>query len=81
MGTATRKAGLAGVSPHVLRHTAAVWMAEGRVPMDEIAQYLGHDDSRTTSKIYARFSPDYLRKAANVLDLGCMQMNQRELRK
>ena len=81
MGTTARKAGLAGVSPHVLRHTAAVWMAEGKVPMEEIAQYLGHEDSRITAKVYARFSPDYLRKAANVLDLGCMQMNQGELRK
>ena len=81
VGTAARKAGLVNVSPHVLRHTAAVWMAEGKVPMDEIAQYLGHEDSRITTRVYARFSPDYLRKAANVLDLGCMQMNQRELRK
>ena len=53
MGTAARKAGLAGVSPHVLRHTAAVWMAEGKVPMDEIAQYLGHKDSLVTTSIYA----------------------------
>ena len=81
MGTAARKAGLVGVSPHVLRHTAAVWMAEGKVPMDEIAQYMGHEDSRITTKVYARFSPDYLRKAANVLDFGSMQMNQGELRK
>jgi len=81
MGTAARNAGLAGVSPHVLRHTAAVRMAEGRVSMDEIAQYPGHEDSRITTKVYARFSPDYLPKAANVLDLGCMRRNQGELRK
>jgi integrase len=56
-------------SPHVLRHTAAVWMAEGRVPMQEIAQYLGHEDSRTTFRVYARFSPEYLQNAARAVEL------------
>lgn len=65
---ACRAAGLDGVSPHVLRHTAAVWMAEKRVPMPEIAQMLGHLDSRTTERVYARFSPDYLMRAAKALD-------------
>lgn len=80
LGTAASNVGLNGVSPHVLRHTAAVWMAEGGVSMDEIAQYLGHRNSRLTTEVYARFSPDYLRGAANVLDLGVVQMNQGELR-
>lgn len=62
------KAGLAGVSPHTLRHTAAVWMAEAGRPMDEIAQYLGHSDPRVTYRVYARFSPDYLRGAADALE-------------
>jgi len=65
---AAAKAKLPGVSPHVLRHTAAVHMAEAGISMDEIAQYLGHEDSRITSRVYARFSPDHLRKAADVLD-------------
>lgn len=56
------------VTPHVLRHTAAVWMAEAGNSMSEIAQYLGHRDSRTTERIYARFSPDHLRKAADALN-------------
>lgn len=55
------------VTPYMLRHTAAVWMAESGVPMSEIAQFMGHDDDRTTSKHYARFSPDYLRRAAGAL--------------
>lgn len=54
-------------SPHVLRHTAAVWMAESGVPMAEIAQYLGHTDSRLTERVYARFSPHHLRRAAAAL--------------
>lgn len=55
------------VTPYTLRHSAAVWMAEDRVPMSEIAAYLGHADSRTTERHYAKFSPDYLRKAAGSL--------------
>lgn len=55
------------VTPYSLRHSAAVWMAEDGVSMAEIAQFMGHDDDRTTSKHYARFSPSYLRKAAGAL--------------
>jgi integrase len=54
-------------TPYTLRHTAAVWMAEGGVPMSMIAQFMGHDDSATTEKHYARFSPGFLRGAANAL--------------
>lgn len=55
------------VTPYTLRHTGAVWMAEAGVPMPEIAQFLGHDDDRTTQRHYARFSPHYLRNAAGAL--------------
>ncbi|WP_209833825.1 site-specific integrase [Ruegeria sp. HKCCE3926] len=61
-------AGLLDVSPHVLRHTAAVHMAEAGTPMDEIAQFLGHSDSRITASVYARYSPEHLRKAASALE-------------
>lgn len=67
---AVTNAGLTDVTPHVLRHTAAVHMAEAGVPMDEIAQYLGHSDVRITASVYARFSPDHLRRAADVLDFS-----------
>ena len=74
--TACANAGIEGVTPHVLRHTAAVWMAEARESMATIAQFLGHSDSRTTERVYARFSPDYLMKAASVLDSALsVQMN------
>lgn len=57
------------VTPHMLRHSAAVWMAEGGIPMSEISQFLGHTNTTVTERVYARFSPGYLRKAASVLDL------------
>jgi integrase len=63
-----KRAKVGHVSPHMLRHSAAVHMAEAGVSMEEIAQYLGHDDVSTTRKVYARFSPTYLKEAASVLE-------------
>jgi integrase len=66
---AVERAGLRPeVSPHVLRHSAAVHMAESGVPMSEISQYLGHTSTGVTERVYARFSTQYLRKAANALE-------------
>lgn len=62
------RAGIPWATPHVLRHTAAVHMAEAGVPIEEIAQYLGHSSPSVTYRVYARFSPDYLRRAANALE-------------
>jgi integrase len=66
--TAAVKAGIPWATPHVLRHTAATWMAEAGRPMSEIAQVLGHSDSRITERVYARYSPDYLRQAVAALE-------------
>ncbi|MDY0242193.1 MAG: site-specific integrase [Rhodospirillaceae bacterium] len=66
---AAQRSGLKDVTPHVLRHTAAVWMAEAGIPMPEIAQYLGHSDSRITERVYGRYSPEYLRKAMSALEI------------
>jgi integrase len=66
---AVARAGLPpSTSPHILRHSAAVHMAESGVSMAEIAQYLGHSSEAVTYRVYARFSPSYLRKAASALE-------------
>jgi len=52
------------VTPYTLRHTGAVWAAEAGASMDELAQFMGHDDSATTSTHYARYSPGHLRGVA-----------------
>lgn len=65
--SAGKAIGRADVSPHMLRHSAAVWLAEDGHSMHEIAQYLGHDDVKTTTRVYARFSPTHLRKLADSL--------------
>lgn len=66
---AAARAKVAGVTPHVLRHTAATWMAMAGVPIEEIARYLGHSDPKVTWKIYAKHTPDYLRDAASAVDV------------
>jgi len=67
---AAKAAGVGHVTPHMFRHSAAVWMAQEGVEMRKIAQYLGHSDVRTTERIYALYSPDYLRDAAAALETG-----------
>lgn len=54
-------------TPYTLRHTGAVWAAEAGVSMAELAQFMGHDDSTTTEKHYARYSPGYLLGVANAI--------------
>lgn len=75
---AVARAELEDVTPHVLRHTAASWMAEAGHPMTEIAAVLGHSDSRTTERIYARFSPAYLRGAISALEMSGVPSVSRE---
>ena len=65
---AVRRAGLEDVTPHDLRHTAAVWMAEAGISFEEIAQYLGHSSTKVTFSVYARFSPTHLQRASRSLE-------------
>lgn len=51
-------------SPHVFRHTSAVWMAKDDVPMQKISQYLGHTTTAVTERVYARYSPSFMRDAS-----------------
>jgi integrase len=64
---ACNRAGLKGVSPHTIRHSVAVWLAEAGRPFEEIAQVLGHTTATITYRVYARYSPTYLKKAASIL--------------
>ena len=66
---AAKAAKLIDVSPHMLRHSAAVWLAEDGHTMQRIAQFLGHSNSRITEKVYARYSPEHLRDLADTLEM------------
>lgn len=65
---AAKRAGVPWCTPHVLRHTAAVHMVESGVPIEQVAQYLGHSSVAVTYRVYARFSPEFLRGAAAALE-------------
>ena len=67
---AKRRANLPHVTPHDLRRSAGRIMVEASVEMAEVSQFLGHRSIAMTEKVYARFSPDYLRRAAGALELG-----------
>lgn len=67
-GAELNKPGLEKVTPHVLRHTAAVHMAANGRPMAKISQYMGHTSIATTERHYARFSPKHLQEEAEALD-------------
>lgn len=71
--TATRRAGLADVTLHTLRHSAAVAMVSNGVPMDMVAQYLGHSNAQITYSTYARFAPSHMTEAAKLLDFVALK--------
>jgi integrase len=67
IAAAARRSGVK-CSPHVFRHTAAVWMAQADVPMQKISQVLGHTSTRVTEHTYARYSPRFMDDAMAALD-------------
>lgn len=67
---ARARAGLGkDVTPHILRHSGATWMALDGVPLREIARMLG-DSEAMVERVYAKYHPDYLRSAASALQLA-----------
>lgn len=67
--TAGAAIGRPDASPHMLRHSAAVWLVEDGHSMAEVAQFLGHSNPSMTFKVYGRYSPGYLRKLASSLEV------------
>jgi integrase len=67
--TACRRAQLADLRVHDLRHTCATWLAMGGTPMHHIAALLGHSTTYMTER-YAHHSPDAQRTAVDSLDLS-----------
>lgn len=67
VAAAAKRAGIQ-CTAHDLRRTAAVWMAQKRVPMRDIALFLGHTNTTTTERVYAKHHPDFLTDAAKALE-------------
>lgn len=77
LSRSAKRAGLDHVSPHTLRRSAARHMVEDGVPISEVAQYLGHTSEKVTFRAYARFSADYLKRAAAALEYDDLAMARR----
>lgn len=63
---AAKAAGVEGVTPHVLRHTAATRMARAQVSLFHIAKVLGNTVEQV-EKVYAHWQPQMLRGAVNTI--------------
>ena len=61
-----KEAGVAGVTPHVLRHTAATRMARAGVPLWLIAKVLGNTVEQVEN-VYAKHSPEMLVSAVEAI--------------
>jgi integrase len=66
LGRLARRAGITGVTPHVLRHTAATRMARQGVSLWLIAQVLGNTVQQV-EKVYAKYQPDMARAAVEAI--------------
>lgn len=62
------RAGVEGVTPHILRHTCATWQVEAGVSYEEIGKMLG-DTAETIERTYGHHSPDFLKKGSKALEL------------
>lgn len=54
---AVKDAGVRPVPPRIMRHTAASWLVQDGVPLEEVQVLLGHESFLTT-QIYAHLKPD-----------------------
>lgn len=66
---AAETAGLEGVSPHVLRHTAATWLLGERsdIPLVQASRMIGHRSVAVTEQVYGHLVARHLRGAADAL--------------
>jgi integrase len=59
-------AGLKGVSPHVLRHSAASWAMQNGADVDRTAEYLGMT-RQVLLRVYGHLRPDHLREVGEAI--------------
>lgn len=63
---ACKRAGIEGVSPHTLKHTAATWLMQAGVPLWQAAGFLSTTEE-TLQRVYAHHHPDYMKEAADAI--------------
>ncbi|MDA9008926.1 tyrosine-type recombinase/integrase [Alphaproteobacteria bacterium] len=57
------------LTPHVLRHSVASWLAMDKLTSDQIADITDLDPD-TVRRVYRKFNPDYLREEMETLGSG-----------
>jgi len=75
--TAVERAGLGHLRIHDLRHTAAVRMLGAGIPIEKVAQVLGHSNTAVTYRVYGRYLPTHMEDAVDVLDLQVRETSAR----
>lgn len=65
---AIERSGIGHVRIHDLRHTAAVTMLANGIALEKVSQVLGHSNTAVTFSTYARYLPEHMQDAVNVLD-------------
>ncbi|MFC4668183.1 tyrosine-type recombinase/integrase [Seohaeicola nanhaiensis] len=73
ISAAVRRAKIGHVRIHDLRHTAAVTMLSNGVPLEMVSQMLGHSNTQITYSTYARYLPQHMQKAADVLNFTAIR--------
>jgi len=77
---AQKRAGLSGIGIHQIRHTVAVRMLASGVDMAKVSQYLGHSNVQTTQRVYARFRPEHMEDAAEILNFDLSRKEAKRVR-
>ena len=62
------EAGIEGVHPHLLRHTAVALLLNAGETMSIISKMIGHQSERTTSDIYAHLSSEGRHRVADAME-------------
>ena len=66
--TVTEQAGLGRWHPHELRHSAASLLSAAGVPLEEVADVLGHASNRVTSSTYRHKTTPIVEAGARPMD-------------
>ena len=71
------------ISFHILRHTYGSWLAMRGVPLQVVAEALGHADTRITQRHYGHLAPSYVAQVirANLPSIGLDPTNVAPMRK
>jgi integrase len=77
---AAQRAGLAGLTPHLLRHTAASLAVQAGANVKVVQQMLGHASAAMTLDVYAGLFADNLDEVADRLDQAFANLDADQVR-